>query len=126
MKTVSLAVLVAVMAVSLLVGCASTGPTATTTAETSYVVSQGKLGLTAQEDPAFSLGHPFRLLAHAIYPIGLFLQRTAEFPYVVGMRIDPALFGISEVEQQYLQRRWPGVRPGPNPDAPAGGESATR
>jgi hypothetical protein len=115
MKPISVAVLVAVLAAGLAAGCATTAQT--TAAGMPYQASQGALGLRAEEDPTFSLGNPFRALAGVLYPAGLFIQRLIEIPYAVAMRIDPTLYGINEVEQQYLQERW-GVRPGPNPDAP--------
>jgi hypothetical protein len=121
MKPISVAVLVAVLTAGWAAGCATTGQT--TAAAVPYQASQGALGLRADEDPAFALGNPFRALAGVLYPAGLFIQRLIEIPYVVAMRIDPALFGINEVEQQYLQERW-GVRPGPNPDAPPAAPAA--
>jgi len=123
MKSIAVAVLVAVVATGLMAGCATTGPT-TTAAGMSYQTNQGSLGLKAQDDPEYSLGNPFRLMAFVLYPVGLFLQRVVEVPYAVAMRIDPTLYGINEAEQQYLRQRW-GVRPGPNPDAPPA-EPATK
>ncbi len=123
MKPISVAVLAAVLAASLAAGCATSGQT--TTAAVPYQPTQGSLGLKGEEDPTYSMGNPFRLMALALYPMGLVLQRTFEAPYALAMRIDPALFGISELEQQYLQQRWPGVRPGPRPDSPTA-ESAPK
>ncbi len=114
MKAISVAVLVAVLAAGLMAGCATAQ---TTTAALPYQPTQGSLGLKGQDDPEYSMGNPFRLLALVLYPAGLFLQRVVEVPYAVAMRVDPTLFGINEVEQQYLHERW-GVRPGPSPDAP--------
>ncbi len=113
MKPISVAVLVAVLAAGLMAGCATTAQT--TTAGVSYQATQGSLGLKAEEDPAYMLWNPFRMLAFVLYPAGLAVQRLVEVPYVVGMRIDPAVFGINEIEQQYLQERW-GVRAGRMPD----------
>lgn len=123
MKPISVAVLVAVLAAGLAAGCATTGQT--TTAALPYQATQGSLGLKGEEDPTYSMGNPFRLLALVLYPAGLFLQRAVEVPYAVAMRVDPGLFGLSEIEQQYLQQRWPGLRPGPRPDSPAA-ESAPK
>ena len=75
------------------------------------------------------------LVEHGIYAAGAaallitdtdcptVIQRLIEIPYAVAMRIDPSLWGINEIEQQYLQERW-GVRPGPNPDAPPAAPAA--
>ena len=115
MKPISVAVLVAVLAAGLMAGCATTA--STTTAALPYQATQEGAGLKAQDDAAYSMGNPFRILALVLYPAGLLFQRMIEVPYALATRVDPTLFGISEVEQQYLERRW-GVRPGPNPESP--------
>ncbi len=115
MKRISVAVLVAALAAGLMAGCATTAQT--TTAALPYQATQGSLGPKAEEDPAYTLWNPFRMIAFVLYPAGLAVQRLVEIPYVVAMRIDPTLFGINEFEQQYLQERW-GVRAGPSPDSP--------
>ncbi|HEY7677018.1 MAG TPA: hypothetical protein VIG69_08085 [Candidatus Methylomirabilis sp.] len=114
MRPISVAVLMAVLAAGLAAGCATSGQTTSSTMV--YQPTQGSLGLKAEEDPAFTLGNPFRALAAVLYPAGVIIQRVIEIPYAVAMRIDPTFWGIGEIEQQYLQDRW-GVRPGPNPDA---------
>lgn len=121
MKSISVAVLAAVLAAGLMAGCATTAQT--TTAAAPYQVGYTGVGPRAEEDPTYTMGNPFRLAALALYPLGLFLQRVVEVPYAVATRIDPALYGINEFEQQYLYQRW-GVRPGPSPDAPPAGPAA--
>lgn len=104
MRPISVAVLAAVLAAGLMAGCATTAPT--TTAALPYQVTQGSLGLKAEEDPAYTLWNPFRMIAFVLYPAGLAVQRLVEIPYVYALKIDPALFGLNEVEQQYLRQRW--------------------
>ncbi len=121
MKAISVAVLAAVVAAGLVASCAATSQT--TTAASYQQIGYAGAGPRAEEDPTYSLGNPFRLLAFVLYPAGLFLQRTVEIPYAVATEIDPSLFGITDFEQQYLQQRW-GVQPGhlstdPGPVPPA-------
>ena len=120
MKSISVAVLVAVLAVGLMAGCATT---AQTTTATPYQIGYTGVGPRGEEDPTYSMGNPFRLLALALSPVGFFLQRVVEVPYAVASRVDPTLFGINEYEQQYLEQRW-GARPGPSPDARPAGPAA--
>jgi hypothetical protein len=118
MRAMSLAVLTALLAASLLAGCATTASNPAAMGATPYQANQGALGLRAEDDLAFSAGNPFRLLALATYPIGVFLQRVFEAPYAVAVLIDPTLYGINESEQAYLAQRW-NVRAGGGADAPA-------
>ncbi len=117
MKPIAVGILVAALAAGLMAGCATTSQT-TPAASLASQTDQASLGLKAEEDPAYSLGNPFRIIGGVLYPVGLLLQRVTEVPYAVATRIDPSLWGINEAEQRYLYERW-GVRPGPNPDAPA-------
>ena len=111
MRLMSLAVLVAVLAAGLTIGCAATGTTPTVlSAGTPYQANQGALGLRVEDDPAYAAGNPFRMAAFVLHPIGVFLQVLVEAPYAVATAIYPDLFGINETEQQYYQMRW-GVTP---------------
>ena len=117
MKRISIAVLAAVVAAGLLGGCATSGTTTSAAApggpqqELIYLPSQGSLGLRAQEDPAFNMINPFRVVAFVTYPFMLLGQRLVEIPYAVAMRLDPDLFGLYDAEQKYLAERW-GVKAG--------------
>lgn len=108
MRTIALAVLAAVLAAGWATGCATTapGPTAGTMAGDPYQSNLGALGVRADEDMASSAGNPFRIAALVLYPVGLILQRAFEGPYVAAATINPEWFGISETEQEYLERRW--------------------
>ena len=121
MKAITVVMLAALVAASALSGCATTtSQVAAVEAQTGLKLqpTQGTLGLMAQEDPYFTMGNPFRLMALVLYPVGLLLQRGAELPYWWAASVSPSLFGMSELELQYLEQRWTD-KPGASPHTPA-------
>jgi len=86
------AVMVGLVLVGLLTGCATT------------VARQDGVGLPTAENPEY-LGHPFRLIALPAHLIGNILRYGLIEPFYFAMNTMPDAVGLSLEEQRYLQER---------------------
>jgi hypothetical protein len=86
------AVMVGMVLVGLLTGCATT------------VAQQDTVGLPTAENPEY-LGHPFRLVALPLHFVGNILRYGLIEPFYFAMNTMPNAVGLSLEEQRYLQER---------------------